>query len=343
MFSVDEIRKFGLDQLNSQEINQALEAFNGFAALFSKSWVEAYFQGYSPMFVRAFVIIWNNYCSIRHLPGVDKLVERWRAGIHEDGVMGEVRVFSCLVRGGAQVELFPSIGGRLPDCRLSAAEKNPWVYMEVSQRGLSKVRQFGQQVLGRASDAAAQAVPGKHGKVGILRMPTPDEADRLIQWLLNGPSEGEAFENLAEFYTGAVENAIGENDVIELRVAKPRMFCVSFEGEGSAIHRRGTACLGISDSGAQDVLEREASQLPENESGIVVLDISSVIGGYNEWTPLIRRRFQPTINTRISAVVLFQHSVASDGLLTKGEVLTNPYCKRPINQPTLELLKTIIQ
>jgi hypothetical protein len=45
MFSIDEINELALGQLSRNELERALEAFNGFAALFNKDWVTGYFVG----------------------------------------------------------------------------------------------------------------------------------------------------------------------------------------------------------------------------------------------------------------------------------------------------------
>lgn len=107
--------------------------------------------------------------------------------------------------------------------------------------------------------------------------------------------------------------------------------------------RRGTACLGISDEGAEELLKTEAAQLPSDKSGVVVLDVSTVVGGHREWVPLIQRRLQPTINTRISAVVLLETTLAKEGPLTNGQVLINPYSRNRITGEAAGLLEKIIE
>ncbi len=80
MFSVDEINDLAIGQLSPIERDRALEAFNGFAALFNKDWVTGYFQGArSPRFVRAIVAMWDDWEVILNLPKADKLIERWQA------------------------------------------------------------------------------------------------------------------------------------------------------------------------------------------------------------------------------------------------------------------------
>jgi len=84
------------------------------------------------------------------------------------------------------------------------------------------------------------------------------------------------------------------------------------------------------------VLETEAEQLPREPGGVVVLDISSVIGGIAEWAPLIKRRFQPNINKRIRAVVLQSQALGGD---QNTEVLINPHARTPLSDEAIESIK----
>lgn len=342
MFSIDEINELALNQLSQNERERALEAFNGFAALFNKDWVTGYFQGArSARFVRAIVAIWDDWVVIRNLPRAERLVERWRSGINEGGVQPEIRVFARLVRAGAGVELFPEVSDRIPDCRFRPISENGWVYLEVSQRGLSRLLQHAHGVLSRISEAGASAVGGMHGKVAILRIPTGDEVERIVTWLASGPQSGDTFEDLAEFYLDALDRPVGPNDVIQERVPRPRLCSTHMAFPGP--RRRGTACLGISDEGAEELLRAEAAQLPLNQPGVIVLDVSNVIGGYQEWVPLIQRRLQPTIHTRINAVVLFTTTLTQEGLTIEGQVLTNPHSRNPITEEAVALLQKVLE
>jgi hypothetical protein len=141
---------------------------------------------------------------------------------------------------------------------------------------------------------------------------------------------------LAEFHTAPFNEAIGPNDILERLVAKPRMFTTRIFGAN-----RGTAVLGITDRGAQQMMEAEASQLPREAAGALVLDVSSVINGVDEWCPLIEQRFQPSINTRIGAVVLMDRALHEDGLITTGRVLLNPYARKPLSSSSQTLLHGI--
>ena len=141
IFSVQEIQNFGLGQLTSAELTEAFEAFNGFASLLGRDWLESFFRGMrSAWFVRSIIVLWRDWRAISRLPKSEKLLERWRAGLNEGGVVTEVRVFADVVRTGAEIELFPEANNHVPDCRFRTNPSASWIYIEASARGLSQVR-----------------------------------------------------------------------------------------------------------------------------------------------------------------------------------------------------------
>jgi hypothetical protein len=99
----------------------------------------------------------------------------------------------------------------------------------------------------------------------------------------------------------------------------------------------------VSDSGAQELLEAEARQLPIDAPGVVVLDVSGVVGGHKHWVPLIQRRLQPKINTRISAVVVLDRALAKEGPRVEGQVIVNQHARNPLPRAGIERLEGIIR
>lgn len=340
MFSNAEVAALGIDQLSPAELDAALEAFNGFAALFSKEWVLKVFRGaQSPIFVRAIVGMWKDWLELAKKPNADQILTRWRQGFFEAGIQAEIVVMARLARAGAQVELFVKTGNRVPDCK--ATIKNESIFLEISQRGISEIRKRANKILHEFANAAAEARPGLHGKVAILTMTGDAELERAKTWLRAGPDDGSHLDNLVAFHTGSFDEP-NPTGVLESHVPAPRMFSTTIKHGADGVHQRGTAVLGISDRGAQALLESEASQLPQEEGGVVVLDISAVIGGINEWTPLIRRRFQPQINRRISAVLLLSRALAAEGPVIESALLVNPHARNPLSADCRELLQRML-
>jgi hypothetical protein len=90
-------------------------------------------------------------------------------------------------------------------------------------------------------------------------------------------------------------------------------------------------------------LRDEAAQLPEDSTGVVVPDVSQVLGGLEGWPAVIQRRFQPKLHTRVSAVGLLETTLAEQGFVTNGEVLANPHAAKPLNAAVIEMLKGVVK
>jgi hypothetical protein len=58
------------------------------------------------------------------------------------------------------------------------------------------------------------------------------------------------------------------------------------------------------DQRAVSFLTSEARQLPIHEPGLVMMDMSSVPGGFRDWEALLLRRLQPAVHTRVSGICL---------------------------------------
>lgn len=336
-FSEAEVRVLGLDQLSAEEVQRALRAFNGFTELFDRAWVEAPFQGASiPDYVRMIFRTWEDWSGLASLQGADEITKRWRRSFQAEGVLAEIRAAARLVRAGVEFELFPAVGNRKADGRFRVKATDPWVYMETSQRGISEERAAGQAALQKVAVAAADASPGFHGKVAILRPLDSEATARVVAWLLSKPQPGAALEDLAQFHVDALKNAPGgPDDVLDKIVSEPAMNCSHLVLPGPS--KRGTAKLQITDLAAESILKTEAAQLPRDEPGVVVL-LTSHPGGYKEWEPLIRRRLRPSMHTRVSAVVLVEPLLNE----TRGVVILNDHAARPLGLPEIEAVRSIL-
>ena len=341
-YTESEISKLALDQLSPDKLRRAVEAFNGFAKLIGKPWLEEMFQGVeSSVLVLQVLSLWEDWSLVKGLRGSEEILKRWKSGINEAGVWAEIHVVAHLIGMRAKVELFPQVGNRVSDLRFRA--NSEWIYGEVSHRGISKVRKRGGEILGRAAAAAAKAIENKHGKVAILRDIEDGEIERLILWLDSlSDCEEAQLEDFAVFRAGSISNTVDQDESFIQLVSKPMLFSTCLSKPDDHTFLKGTACMCISDRSAQEMLETEAAQLPRNHPGIVFLDLSSLVGGYAEWCPLIQRRLQPCINTRISGVLLFQTWLGRDGPMTEGSLLLNPYARNPLPKAVAPLLQWMI-
>jgi hypothetical protein len=92
--------------------------------------------------------------------------------------------------------------------------------------------------------------------------------------------------------------------------------------------------MPFTDERAAEFVDHEARQLPRGAPGLIMIDVGSAPGAFREWEPLIKRRFQPAINTRVSGVCLFSSGVllTPDGgaCPSQTKLLVNPYAKVPL-------------
>ncbi len=124
-------------------------------------------------------------------------------------------------------------------------------------------------------------------------------------------------------------------------VPDPKVFATQVKMNGES---KGTATVVTEDYGAENLLRKEASQLPSGECGVVVLDISGIAQGVAQWEPLIRARLQPTVHTRVAAVVLMETFLGGqNGLVKRGAMIINQYARRPLSDAHIQVLGSLLQ
>jgi hypothetical protein len=55
---------------------------------------------------------------------------------------------------------------------------------------------------------------------------------------------------------------------------------------------------------AKQFLESEAKQLPKDLPGLIVVQVSHALGAFKTWEPILQRRLQPNLHTRVTNVTL---------------------------------------
>lgn len=336
-----DISQHALGKLSPQQLERCSTAFNGLAEDFGKSWIENFFQGGQSLpFVLYLSWLWDHWCVVRGLPGSEELKQRWQTGIKNHGVLEEVRVISEIIQKGGIVELAPKIGATVPDFRFRVA--STWVYCEVSGRRISEVQKRTDAILSKVANVAAEAIPGRHGKLSILKEVTDKELAAILFSMPRTDTPIQvAVTDCAHFYSDDLASAVSDVDPVAVVVPVPRLFSTQLRIRKGQVAAKGTACTCISDTAAQ-VLEQEAAQLSRDHPGLVWLDVSTVNGADVDWPPLIERRFQPNINTRIGGVILSTTTMRSDGRIeTSWRLLLNPHARCPISPEELEIVHLI--
>jgi hypothetical protein len=325
-YTKSEIKELSLKQFSESQLKRALEAFNGIAQLFGKDFIDKKFKGYRcPSEVIYITELWENWKIIEPCKNSIKIIKRWKEGLYEEGISAELFIFAHLIKSGIVPELFPCIENKEPDCRINL--NNQIIFIEITHRNRSENFKKGIEITGKVARLAGETFKGSHAKIAILRFPTDNELKRITHWLQNigNINEGK-LDNLAYFYIDTIESPLSKKDKL-IKYLSSYSHYATFVKKGI----KGTAGLYIDDIVAKEILKREAQQLPKQYPGVICIDTSSVSCGYKNWIPLIKRRFQPKINKRISAVLLFSISLSNEKSLISGRFLKNIYAKYCVN------------
>lgn len=325
-YSKSEINELSLEQFSESQLKQSLEAFNGIAQIFGREFIDKRFKGYRcPSEVIYITELWENWKIIEPLKNSIKIIKRWKEGLYEEGLSAELYIFAHLTKSDIVPELFPCIENKEPDCRINV--NNQIIYIEITKRNKSKKLKRGMEIIGKVARLAGKTFKGSHAKIAILRLPTNNDFKIITHWLQNVGAINEGkLDNLAYFYLDTIESALSKKDRLN-KYIHPHSYYATYFEKGI----KGTAGLYIDDIEAKEILEREAQQLPKQYSGIICIDASSVSCGYENWIPLIKRRFQPKINKRISAVLLFSISLSNKKTIINGCFINNPFARYPID------------
>lgn len=87
-----------------------------------------------------------------------------------------------------------------------------------------------------------------------------------------------------------------------------------------------TVGIPSADKRAEEVLEGKYGQLVDKFPNIVVIDVSGVPKGIENWEGLIKRRLQPSLNRKISAVLLYSSVLSTtEGIQTEYVWINNKH------------------
>lgn len=282
------------------------------------------------------VSYWEDWCLLQDKKGAGKVLKRWKNDVCAEGVVSEIYIAANLVRAGMEVELEPVLdNGKASDCRFRFDSNDDWIYVEVSRRGKSAAIIRAEDIRQKAARVAAHVAPGLLGQVVILREPNVEEVARILSWLGAIKETGEQrLDDLAVFWTGLPGQGL-PGDLERVSLLMPGVMPQTSHVEKGKL---GIVWLDIRDNMHIKITKDEREQLPEDNVGIVVIDVSGVIGF--KWLPdLAQEVFQIPESVQISAVVFFRTLHAGEGRRVEGHVLPNAHTKNPLSPRTNKLLQ----
>ena len=293
-----------------------LAAFNEVASHFGREWVEATRtkNGIASRGMAPTLYIVSLARLLRALDGVPNttgLLEKVRQG---DADARAELIAIYLMRAGnpdALVEAEPEVQvgtrNRKPDFRAQIAGE-PWTYVEVTNPNTSDAQADVLSGLDRLTGLVEGCSGSFALEVFLKREPTAAELDLIAAEIEQrhqtaGQSTVELPSGLGTLYWnhqppgGMVLDEHGEPYT-------PRLSSVRV-AVGDGDHRHIAVRWPFTDTRAETFIRHESRQLPTDAPGLIMIFTSGNVGAMKAWRTLIERRFQPTLNTRVSAVCLF--------------------------------------
>lgn len=277
--------------------------------------------------------------------GADKVVARIK-GADRSAYAELTAVY--LLRGrrpSVALELGPEamVGGatRRPDIRFRRTPEEPWMYVEVTQPDMSEDQGRVQALMTRFANLVRPVKKPFAMEIFLRREPTEVEAEALGKrvpelCVLEGAVTEELPDGLGFLFLNSTKPGLVTLEDPPGEEKRPRLgMAMAITGPDEP-HRHIAVRIAFSDERAERFLRTEARQLPTDAPGLVLVQMSGAPGGFKTWEGLLRRRFQPDLHTRVSAVCLFGGGLVGtpDGekWLPETKLLVNQYARFALPQ-----------
>jgi len=326
---------------------EIVAAFNRAERFLGRAWIEAsrarsgtLLRGPWPTLtvVRAGQLL----ASLEGLRGTDELINKMRSD--DSSAFAELTALH-LIRSqqpNSTIEVAPiaRVGdrNRRTDFRVQKGDER-WTYVEVTRPDIAEAQSRVTDILNQLADLVQPIKRGVSLEVFLRREPTTDDIGELVPAIrsiceLEGRQSRDlpdlAILTLNAYPPGQVVllDHSGEPNVPRLGVAK------ALSGPDEP-HRHISVRMAYADDRAEAFLHKEAQQLPSDSPGMIMVEMSRVPGGTKSWGPVIQRRFQSKLHTRVSAVCIFWswHQVTMDGdaSIAETKLIANPNARFPLS------------
>ena len=279
--------------------------------------------------------------SLDGVRDTEKLLDKIRRGDHS--ATAELTGIYLLSSGRTDttVELEPevSVAGRnkRPDFCISLSGVDG-AFVEVTQPNMSEDQVVAHTVLERITAEATRIKKGFALEAFLRRVPTEQEVTEIIARLptfcIQDGTHRQDLGNLGFLMLNLDTPGRVEVRSHEGEENRPRLCQAKAISGPDEPHRHIVVRLAFSDERAQQFLEAEAKQLPKETPGLIMMQMSRAPGGFKTWEPILRRRLQPKLHTRVSAICLFQSGLewTTDGeaWIPHTKLLVNPHAKIPL-------------
>ncbi len=308
------------------EFQKFLEALNDLTTEFGRSWVE-HLAGIrktsDPLLIEAtgndnvgdggigilraiqFHEDWN---SVKHCKNSEKLRAKLTKSYDNQHVDLEIHVAAAFARCGSTVELEPELpNGKVPDFRVQTAHSG-WLYVEVSKR-IFKIAELERDIQ-KLLDLSLNVAPGRACSLHILGKFVNKSFSRIERWLsdLQGSHvEFATLEGFAEFIS--FDHGVD----MTTQVLTSREGPLRCESKGD-LHTFSFATIYyyMPDFIFAAKFAEEREQLPSEDIGLIVIDVTGIVGSRAEWQAAASTKMGAAENAHIVGVVLLAKGIDSE-------------------------------
>ncbi|SRR6266568_342598 len=276
------------------------------------------------------------------LQGFAPVLARLRGG--EESALAELEVAAALVQIGLVPQLEPELRGKKLDAGFCYDGRD--VYVEVIAPERSDAMKEASEAIHSLANRLADENPGTRIEV-LFAPPFSTDNSHEIVARVNSAQRRSVQREIAGIATFTKETA-PPAAVISPRIAWSGKSPVLGSGTARVNGSEVTVVavrLPMDDERAQRVLAAELHHFSKDLPNLLVMNVTSVVGGMKGWTPLIENCFQPTRNRRIGAVVLYETAIIGQKsqVWTRWRVIKNPHAYVPVPERLLDSIATLDQ
>jgi hypothetical protein len=265
-----------------------------------------------------------------------------RAKKGEASAFSELVVAATLVDVGMRPQFEPSIDGKHPDLLIEFDGIN--VYAEVIHPDTSAQRSCTEKLTADVSNRILEIPAACNVDVLLDRHVSADEVTTLIEAIRAAiPStEIQRHTDFASFLKAATEPNAGI--IGSSKIPHPPGSLIGYSARVRAgPDGRAAVVVGApvpQDRRAHRLLGAELHHFSRDEHNMIVV-ATTAAGGNACWRELALRWFQPTRNTRVGAILLYEAAIVSDRAERVWQLVQNPWARRPLPDAALATFQSL--
>ncbi len=271
------------------------------------------------------------------LSGVEGVFSRLRAG--ESSSLSELTVGATLSRLGFSPAFGIASGSKVPD--LAVVVGSTITFIEVIAPDRAQIVENHIRKIGEIASSIVAVASGAN--VELFLDADPEEVDMIIITAKIG--EAPFSEDVQEIPSNGrfLKRPFSFSPVVSPSIASGTSGTVL--GDARVVIDGSTGALAVVraavfDSRAKRLLGAELHHFLKTNPNLLVIDTGNVPGGIKDWGPSLMRAFQPTQNTRVTAILLYQTGIigAPPRSYRAWQILSNPHAANSLPGPLLEAL-----